>query len=888
MRAIWRQVTLGAALVLFGLSSSAAAQQAGSIVGRVGDPAGDPYVGAEVTVGEVGLKATTDEQGRFRILGVPPGTYEVKVDYLSATSATQQVEVVAGGTAQISVVLQRFGEEIEVVASPMLEGEAAALNQQKNAVNITNVVSADQIGRFPDPNAAEATQRIPAITLQRDQGEGRYVIVRGTEARLNSTTVDGERIPSPEADTRDIALDVIPADLLQAIEVSKALTPDMDGDAIGGAVNLVTKRAPDQRRLSATVAFGHNDLTEDDILNGNFAFGQRYGEDSRIGVLVAGSYYDTDRGSDNFEPEYDDGELAVLDLRDYVITRERYGVTASFDFKKSESTTWFARYLWNEYRDTEIRRAMVNVVEDGEISREIKDRLQQSKITSITFGADSQLGTSNILDYRVAFNRAREETPGEVESAFVQEDVEFAPNVSPDSIDPDNIQANPLNQDLDEFELDEISLNPKEAEEEDVVGAVNFAHAFYRDAAFSGRLKFGAKARFKEKEQNSDLFVFDPEEDYAMVDFLSGFRSQTPFVDGRYDNGLFADPAAIRRLLANGAFEEERDLEDDLADFKAQEDTLAAYGMVELDLGDDKVFLAGVRAENTATEYDAFELEVDEEGDPVALRPVSGDNDYTEILPMVHFRMQLDERTNLRAALTRTLARPNFIDLAPYQLILREDEEIERGNPDLDVTTAWNLDLLAERYFEPVGLLSGGVFYKRLEDNVFTFRTEELFEGDEFDVTTKRNGDEATILGGEIAFQRRWEGGFGVFFNFTYIDSEASYPDREQARLQGQAEQVGNLALSFERGRFSIRGSLNYHDEYVFEIGEEAAEDLFLDEQLQLDFTTTFRFNDRFSLALQLNNLTDEPYRVYEGSSDRPIQEEYYGWWGTLGLKFDL
>jgi TonB-dependent receptor len=310
--------------------------------------------------------------------------------------------------------------------------------------------------------------------------------------------------------------------------------------------------------------------------------------------------------------------------------------------------------------------------------------------------------------------------------------------------------------------------------------------------------------------------------------------------------------------------------------------------MVELELGADMTLLGGLRVENTKTEYEAFELEVDEEGDPVALRRVEGENDYTEILPMAHLKWRLDDQTNLRFAATRTLARPNFIDVAPYQLILREDEEIERGNPDLDVTTSWNLDVLAEHYFEPVGILSGGIFYKKLEDNIFTFRTEEEFDGDEFDVTQKQNGDSAEILGAEVALQRRFESGFGIFFNFTYVDSEASYPDREAQRLQGQASQVGNLALSYERGRFSGRASLNYHDEYVFEIGEDPEEDLYLDEQLQLDFSATFRFSEMWSLSLNLNNLTDEPYRVYEGSPDRPIQEEIYSWWGTIGLKFDL
>lgn len=878
------------ALLLLALAggSGAFAQRAGSIVGRVADPGGAPYVGAEVSVADLGLRAQTGAQGRYRILGVPAGSHTVRVDYLSAAKATETVEVPAGASVELDFELQSYVEEIHVTASPLLEGQAAALNQQKNALNITNIVSADQIGRFPDPNAAEATQRVPAITLQRDQGEGRYVLVRGTEARLNSTMVDGERIPSPEADGRDIALDVIPADLLQAIEVSKALTPDMDGDAIGGAVNLVTKRAPESRRLSATAAMGFNDLTEDGIVNGNLALGERFGVDRKLGLLVVGSLYDTDRGSDNFEPEYDDGDLAVLELRDYVITRQRYGASMSLDHRTSDATTLFARYLWNEYRDTEIRRGFTNVVEDGALERQIKDRLQQSKIDSLTLGGDTQVGSSNLLEYRLAYNRSREETPDEVESVFVQEDVEFAPNVSPESIDPDDIQANPLNEDIDAYELDEITLSANEAEEKDVVGAMDFSHAFYRDATFSGSYKMGAKARFKEKEQNGDLFEFSPEEDYRLIDFLSGFTSQTPFLDGRYRLGPFADPPAIRRLLRQGVFEQGRDLEEDLADFTADEDTLAAYGMTELYFGENTMLLAGLRAENTETDYDAFELEVDEEGDPVALSPVAGGTDYTDLLPMVHLRYRLDDDTNLRAALTRTLARPNFIDLAPYQLILREDEEIERGNPDLDVTTAWNLDLMAERYFQPVGILSGGVFYKRLADNVFTFRSEEIFDGDTFDVTQKRNGEAAEILGGEIALLRRWPSGVGVFLNLTYADSEADSPGREPARLQGQSEQVGNFALSYERGRVSAQASLNYHDEFLLEIGDEPAADLYIDEQLQLDVSGTFRLDERFSISLSLNNLTDEPYRVYEGVQDRPIQEEYYSWWGTLGLKLDL
>lgn len=875
----------------FGLAlfaPDAIAQNTGAIVGTVLDEQGNPLVGAEVTIAELNLVTSTDAQGRFRLQGIPVGSQKVVALYLSAAAVdARDVVIEAGKTTDLQFSLKRFSEEIEVRA-PILEGEASALNQQKNAPNITNVVSADQMGRFPDPNAAEATQRIPAITLQRDQGEGRYILVRGTEARLNSTTVDGERIPSPEADGRDIALDVIPADLLQSIEVSKALTPDMDGDAIGGSVNLVTKRAPESNRISATLATGWNTLTEGGIQNGNFAWGSRFGAEKKLGVLFAGSYYSTDRGSDTFEVEYDDGDLENFELRDYILTRTRTGATVALDYRLSDRTSLFARGLWNDYKDDEVRRAMINAVGDDEIVRELRDRVQQSKIMSITVGGERQLGTTSTVDFRIASNQSEEETPDQFTSAFIQEDVEFDPNVSPDSIDPDNIRANPLNQDIDEFFLDEIARESKSAEEKDLVGAANFERAFYRDASFNGTWKLGAKVRFKEKNQNSDVFVFEPDDDFALIDVLSDYQSETDFLDGRYDNGLFGDPTEIRRLITTLDGEGEFDPEEDLADFDSSEDTQAVFGMLNLNLGSKMSWVAGLRLERTKTDYTANELAFDEDGDFTGLTPVTGGNDYTEILPMIHWKYQLNDRTNLRAALTRTFARPNFIDLAPYQLIVREDEEIERGNPALEPTKSWNVDLFAERYFEPVGIISGGVFYKKLSDNIFTFNFEEDFQGDEFDITQKRNGGDANIMGAEVAFQRSLPGGFGVYFNYTFVDSEAEYPERGTARLQGQAEQTGNLALSLERGRFSGRISANHNSGYILEIGEEAAEDIVIDEHLQFDFSASLRLTNMLSLSLQLMNLGDEPYRVYEGRSDRPIQEEYYGSWGTLGLKINL
>jgi TonB-dependent receptor len=863
----------------------------GVIRGQVFGPAGEVVESAEVSVGDLNLSATTSADGFYRLSEVPAGTHTLACTYMGLDAATAEVEVVAGQTAVHDFNLS-FGGELEVRGSPLLVGQAKALNKQKNAINISNIVAADQIGRFPDKNAAESTQRIPGISLLRDQGEGRYVLVRGTEARLNSTTVNGERIPSPEAGTRDIALDTIPADLLESVEVSKALTPDMDGDAIGGTVDLVTARAPEQMRVSAGLGLGYRDLVEDTGYNGSFTYGQRF-VDNTWGLMLSGSASNAKQGSDNFEPEYDDGDLAVLEVRDYTIERERYGVTGDLDYRASDTSNYYLRGLWTNYIDTEDRRGKGDIVEDGEIERTLRSRTQESFINSVTFGGENLIGTTLVIDYRLAWNKSQEETPDQINSAFLQEDVEFDPNVSPDSIDPDNIQSNPLNEDINEFWFDGIESEYKKASEEDLIGAINFTRGFYRDSGFSGVWKFGAKYRDKTKEQNYDVADWEAEDDLNIAEFLDGWQSETPFLGGLYDIGLFQSPSLMRALYDSGALEGEHNLEEDLADFDASEDTLAAYGMVELLFGGNTTLLGGVRAENTSTDYTAYELILDEEGDPVELTPVTGDKDYTEWLPQVHLVYRLDDASNLRAAVTRSLARPNFEMIAPWRLINREDQEIELGNPDLDVTTAWNLDLMWERYLDPLGIISAGLFYKQLDDSVFSFKFDEVIDDIEYEVTQPQNGDSADLWGIELAYQNQFSGegfwgGFGVYFNYTYIDSEANYPDRETTRLQGQSEHVGNAALVYEKYGFSGRLSVNYNGNSLMEVGGEAAEDLWVDDHTQLDFLGRVQLSKKISLTLELINLTDEPYRVFEGTEDRPRQEEYYGWWGALGVRFDL
>jgi len=883
-------------LVMVLASVAAVAQNGtGTITGTVTGPAGGVISNCRVTVDGSNQEAVTALDGSYRLAPVPAGEHTLTFEYLGLVTGTTTVTVVAGQTVTGDITLL-YGGEIEVRGSPLLVGQAKALNEQKNAINISNIVAADQIGRFPDKNASEAAQRVPGVSLIRDQGEGRYVIVRGTEPRLNSTTVNGERIPSPEAGIRNVALDTIPADLLGSIQVSKALRPDMDGDAIGGTVDLVTLRAPEEMRLSAALGAGYSDLMEKTAPNGSATFGSRFGPDKKWGVLGSISGSETNRGSDNIEPAYDDGELEELEMRDYTVDRERYGLTADLDYRATLRSNYYLRGLWTNYVDTETRRAKTNKVLDGELERSVKDRKQESFINSISFGGENNIGEAFTLDYRVMYNTAEEETKNQYTSSFEMEDVIFETNVSPDFIDPNNIQAVPLNEDPAEFWFSEIEDESKKSTQEDIVAAINLTKGFYRNTGLSGLWKVGGKYRSKDQEQNYDVFALEADDDLNMVPFLSTWNSETPFFGGIYGDQIipFQDKELMRQLGASGLLESERLLEEDLADFDINEDTLAAYGLAEFLFGEKTTFMGGVRVESTSDDYKAYELVLDEEGDPLALEPVYGDKSYTEWLPQFHLIYKTGRESQLRAAVTRSLARPNFEDMAPWRLINLEDREVELGNPDLDVTTAWNLDLMWEKYLKPVGILSAGVFYKDLTDYIYIFQVDDVIDGENVEVTQPRNGDKGSLLGLELAFQNQftnWNGfwsGFGLYANYTYVDSDANYPDRESTTLPGQSEHVGNLAVVYEKYGITTRLAYNFNGKQLLEVGGDASEDIWIDDHGQLDFLFRVQIGKHFSIVAEAINITDEPFTAFEGTEDRIRQQEYYGWWATLGVRFDL
>ncbi|HEU0253950.1 MAG TPA: TonB-dependent receptor, partial [Pyrinomonadaceae bacterium] len=615
----------------------------------------------------------------------------------------------------------------------------------------------------------------------------------------------------------------------------------------------------------------------------------------KLGALVSTSFFNTYRGSQNFEVEYDDGDLDSLETRDYRLRRKRFGVNPVLDWRSSNTSEFFLRGIYNRFSDDEFRRVFVNAVGDNALERNLRDRFEVQEIFSGAFGGRQLINSVLHTDYRVTYSYAEEAEPKNITSTFVQEDVDFAPNVTPSQIDPNNLQANPLNQDINQFVLDEQTRGNNITNDREITGAINFALPLRTLSDFSGVLKFGGKYRYRKKTRNNEALEVSPDDDVLLTSVLDPDYRVRRFLDGRYSPGSeFVSPAFSRNFVSQTGVEIEKDFEEDLADYFAKEKIGAGYVMAELMFGERLMLLPGLRYERTNTDYGAFQVLFDDEGDLAGVSPINGRNSYNFLMPALHARYQLRQNTNLRAAISRTLSRPNFVDVIPFQLIVEEDSEIERGNPSLAPTKSINFDVMAEHYFQTVGVASAGFFYKRLTDNIFLSRFEEDRNGDTFDVTQPVNGERASLWGLELAFSNQLRflpkalDGLGVYANYTFTDSNARIEGRDDGPLPGQARHSGNFAVFYEKYGFSGRVSLNYHGQYTEEIGEDISRDLFFDSHAQWDLSLSQRINKWLRVYVDVLNLTNEPLRRFEGLRNRPVQEEYYRWWMTGGVKIDF
>jgi TonB-dependent receptor len=872
--------------------------QTGNIAGTITESSRQTLLSnAGVAVEGQGLNTATDDSGRYRLVGVSAGKVKVTVCYLGMEPVTQEVTVTRGATASLDFALSLdVRTSITVSGEPIVEGQAKALNDQKNSITLVNVVASDQIGSFPDPNAAEAIQRIPGIVVQRDQGEGRYVLIRGTEPRLSATTINGERLGTTENTSRQIPLDTIPADLLGAIEITKVLTPDMEADSIGGRVNLVTKRAPATRHFATTLASGFNTLVGNDIKDYNATYGQRL-FDGKLGFIGSGNFYQNNRGSQDIEPAYTNLNLASLDLRDYVLTRTRSGGVGDVDYRLAPGSEIFVRGLRTEYEDSELRHRFRNIVSTNRLERLLRDRYHDSTQAAISGGGTHALPNSWLLSYRASYSKAKLNTPYRLESTFRQTGVNFAPNVTPDSINPSNIQANPQNENVNAYPFIQNAIQNDKGAERNVSGGFDLAAPKRFGGSNGGLLKFGLKVRDQDRTRDVNTATQTPPRGVTLplLDYIDpDYSPADNYLGGKYKFGIaFPDVTALRTLSHGGTLTTVVAPTGDSGSYTAHERVTGGYVMDEIYLGERTTLLPGIRFEATDTQYGAPQYVLDSSGGVKSRTIFSGSNSYLNVLPGAHLRHRFFADTILRLSFSRSLARPNYSDLAPFVLQDPTGLTISRGNPKLNVTTANNADAAIEHYFKNVGIASAGFFHKNLGDYIYSTTLQQSIGSDLYRVTQPVNGDSANLYGVELTLARQLDflpgpmRGFGVYANFTHVHSSAKLP-RGNFILPGQAENMGNASLSYERRGLSTRLSFNYQGQYVLAIGNTPADDNWLDNRLEIDFSASQRINKHARIFIDLINLGNDPYRVYIGVPNRPIQEERYKIWAITGIKFDF
>jgi TonB-dependent receptor len=908
------------------LIPAAAAAQTGTVTGQVlDDRTGLVLPGAFVTVDGSSRAGLSDRSGRFTLVNLPSGSVTVIVRYMGYAEQRQTANVPVGGSA--SVLFRLTPEALTVDGIDVVgtrDGQSRALQQQRSASNITNVVAADQIGRFPDANIGDAMKRIPGIAVATDQGEARFGLIRGTEPRLNSITLNGERVPSAEGEVREVQLDLIPADMVQSIEVNKAVTPDMDADAIGASVNIVTRQDPPGRRVSATLGSGYNALSGEPMALGSFVYGNRFAE-NRLGVVLSGSAFNHELGSDNIEAAWDQGSggrafIEEMDLRRYDVRRLRQSASASLDYRLSDLSSLNFRVMYTHRNDWENRYRLryalnepdANGIATGAVRRQTKGggpgvdytRLEDQRVLSLQSGGEHLLAERLKVTWTAGYGRASEDRPDERYVEWQASNVALQADIS-NPRKPQFTAVNSASVAPDRFNFRRIEYQNSFTEEEDLTARLDFALPLLSSIGGS-EVRFGARLRNKTKFRDNEFFRAIPQDgSFANLGATNTGNFTRDHLGGNYPYGVFTQRENLGDLNFFDASRfrlQDRPDEYAAGNYDASESIQAGYLLWDRTFGNGFGIVAGIRAERTGVEYEGVEF--DEDTDEVRATPRQSD-DYLNVLPGLHVRYEAAGGTVLRGAWTNTISRPNYYDLVPYRIISTENLTLEVGNPDLDATTAMNFDLMAEHYFGGIGFVSAGAFYKDINNFIFTYSTRNALDpatGQTFNrITQPLNGGSADLFGLEFAFQRQLDflpgalAGLGLYTNYTFTESSVKGLGIEgrgadDLALPGSAKHTANLSLSYDYGRLGLRGSMNYASGFIDpgEIGESAFFDRYYDAQTNVDLNGSLLVTDQLRFFFEANNLTNQPLRYYQGVRERMMQEEFYDWRLTMGFKFDM
>jgi TonB-dependent receptor len=925
-------------MILLLIGSLSAQQGSGSITGKVSDPSQGVVPGARIELQPGGQSAQSDGNGDFSIKDVSPGRYTVTVSHEGFGLYSTDVTVSANSSAHVDPTLQvGTHNEVVIVTGEREGGEIEALTIERTADNIVQVLPADVITSLPNTNIADAIGRMPSVSLERDEGEGKYIQIRGTEPRLSNVTINGIHVPSPEG-VRNVKLDVIPADLVSSVEINKTLSPNQDADAIGGSVNLVTRTSADQPYVSLLGMGGYTPITGGRHLY-QFAgtAGQRFGQEKKLGVLFGFSYDYNSRGINDVEPGPAINPLPgggtflgpnTEDLRNYHYDRNRYGFDGELDYKLGDMSSVYIRGLFSKFNDfgedwiyssginTFVTSANVNdptantcgitttsaVQGCGGMSFTNVYRRPGQQIFSVQAGARHIFG-GMVLNYEAALSQANYTGGFGFARYFSSSNVAFA-------VDTTNpfVPKFPILNGVNIYDPSTYSLGFGDNEndgifERDAVGNISLSKP-YKLAGHFSTFEIGFKGWDARKTSLIDRMNFDSSfAGLPMTQFLGTYRDNNYYF-GQYQ---FGPTTLFSKLLSTvSALPLQSNVGYNLPnDFDISERIWAGYAMDSIDLGKFRLS-GGVRIESTADSVRGNSVVTDASGN-LTVSPVVNNNGYINAFPSVQAQYRFTPDTVLRISYGVGIARPNFADIAPYFVDNGPGSSQPRyaeGNPKLRPTHAQNFDILGEHYLKNVGLIQGGFFYKALTNPIYSINS--AFDGGTDLLGTLSNGPSAHIAGIEAAWQQRLTflpgpfNGMGVRANYSYVASQATFPSDNSAgrtdhpTLVRTAPNNWNFDVTYDKKGISARMGLTHNDAYIWSYGSSNAKDpsgdTYLYPHTQVDAQVSYWIprSHGVQAIVSLLNLNNEVFGFYLGSEKYPIQREYYSRTISAGLRWTL
>ena len=983
---------ISAGIVATGQTSS------GVIAGSVQDSTGKVFVGAKVVIEPSDRQAATDDQGQFRIPNVPSGQYKLTATYVGFQPYTETVNVTAGQTASVTAAL-RVGSEADsvLVTAGRLQGDAEAVNVERMSDQIVQVEPAGVITSLPNTNIADAIGRLPSVSLERDEGEGKYVQIRGTEPRLSNLTINGVNVPSVEVTVRNVKMDAIPSNGIERIEVYKTLSADMDADGVGGTVNLVTPTAQDKPTYSLNGTAGYNPL-QNGFWRGGFdgTYGQRWGANKKYGFLLGGTWDRTNRGIDDLEPSVTTGvnpatgaNIAYFngeDFRSYNYYRTRYGFNSGIDVKVTPTMSAYVRGLYADFHD--FGETFVYTPNTGSInsvngSQIVFDDLntcstaaQQAgtcflgfwqyrqyirrpdqQVFSFVSGAHHEL-SKDVITYDFAVSRGHniggQDFPT-TRFTGLNTNVGFAENLS-DPYRPKIYATDGTNGwDPTGYTVTKSASGSYHATQLNIQGAASFAHN-YSLGGHPSTLSAGLKIRnsYSTQRENDTTLVADDNPGPFLASNVLGTYSNPSYynnsfaINGKAYGATTSYDKILQTVAANaGGFTS--DVFDDSntwysSFFNADERITAGYIQDVIFIGPVRL-QGGVRFDNGGTHFLAYTTDATITNAPCfkdptenicnGVTPNRADASYFNALPSAALQWQFQKDSNLRVVYSRGVARPNISDLVPA--VSKDSNQtpyptVSTGNPKLVPTKSDNFDILVEHYFQPLGILQFGYFYKNLTNPIYPTADVQYYDGtnlcsqgsancQQWQFSQSINGPNAHIQGVEMQWEQRFSflpsflGGLGVNANYSHTTSQVTFPTpqivgnppvitgfnggrTDHPSLDRTSPNDYNFNLTYDRSRFSGRFAISHNDQSIAAYGwnrdpsgdptqlvnpndpilglKGPLGDNYFYPHTQFDVQGNYRLYKGLQVVASGLNLSNEVFGFYNGSGIYPVQREYY------------